>query len=184
MLRQATLNPVMLSKVPVSRVTLNKALVSKVPLSRVLLSKVLASEGSCSAKFQFSRSNAQSPNGFGYQGGASTQAYGGQVQQQFAPDSVVPDISVADAVCKAMGGPIVPSASDPVISSVEIPNTGSVPNGGYSAPTYSAPTYSAPVYSAPTYAAPAYSAPASLFARKCDRRSGRDRGPSDRWQRP
>jgi len=89
---------------------------------------------------------AQPGNGFSYQGGVPAQSYAPPVQ------------SYSSGPGQTLAGPIVPSSSDPVISSVDVPYTNSVPS--YSAPSYSAPSYSAPVYSAPSYSAPSYSAPA------------------------
>lgn len=99
----------------------------------------------------------QSQGGFGYQGGAPVQTYIQPDQQQFAPTQSYQPAPVTTG--QTLAGPIVPSASDPVISSVDVPYTNSAPSVGYTAPAYSAPAYSAPSYSAPSYSVPTYSAP-------------------------
>lgn len=94
----------------------------------------------------------QSGGSFGYQGGMANQGYSAPMQQQsFQPAQSYQTAPLPMAPAQGYAGPIVPSSSDPVISSFDGPCTGSAPASGYA--NYAAPAY-APAYSAPAVYSP------------------------------
>ncbi len=96
---------------------------------------------------------------FGHPGGMANQPYGAPMQQQAfqsaQPYQTTPLPTAPAQVNLRQAGPIVPSSSDPVISSFDGPCTGSAPAGGYA--NYAAPNYATPNYAAPNYAPAVYS---------------------------
>ncbi len=93
----------------------------------------------------------QQGGSFGYQGGMVSQGYAAPMQQQMMQPAQSFQTAPLPAAPNHVGatGPIVPSSSDPVISSYDGPCGGSAAVGGYE--SYAAPVYSAPVYDAPVY---------------------------------